>query len=172
MNCLPKQIACSAGQACPSGWSCFDYSNLDGVPTGWTRDESGKACLPDGLVLAVEGHAAGGSAGGIGSSDSSGGDKGGTATVLRADAGLTGGSNAGSAIGLDAGTTLPPSETSPASGTDAGSAQPGPGATAAKPQGGGCALGGGHSTASNLWLALALAGLVVRVARRRPSGRQ
>ena len=152
MNCLPKQIACGAGQACPSGWRCFDYSNLDGTVPGWIADESRKSCMPDGLILAVEGHAAGGGAGGAtGGSESAGvlgGDKGAVATTLRGDAGLTG-------------------DTSAAGGT-----QEGTGTTAVKANGGGCTLGGGHPASSSLWLALALAGLVVCITRRRSAARQ
>jgi hypothetical protein len=164
---MPKQIPCAAGQACPSGWSCFDYATFSGNIPGWIADDTGRACLPDGLVLAVEGHAAGegGSSSGSDSAGSSGGDKGGTSITLRTDAGLTGGAS------LDAGTAVP--STDPvASGADAGGTQPVTGVTAAKAQGGGCTLAGGRPAGANLWLALALAGLVVRVARRRPSGRQ
>ena len=32
MNCMPKLIDCGAGQACPTGWTCLDLSNLGGVP--------------------------------------------------------------------------------------------------------------------------------------------
>lgn len=174
MNCMPKQIACGAGQACPSGWSCFDYSNLGGLPTGWTADESGKSCMPDGLILAIAGHAAGSdtSTGGGDSLGTAGGDKGGS-VVLRADAGATGGINVGISGGLDAGATTAPSDPTVSANEDAGATQPGTGVIAAKAQGGGgCTLGDGRPASTTLWLALALAGLVVRVARRRPSGRQ
>jgi MYXO-CTERM domain-containing protein len=175
MNCLPKQIACGAGQACPSGWSCFDYSNLDGTVPGWIADESRKSCMPDGLILAVEGHAAGGGAGGAtGGSESAGvlgGDKGAVATTLRGDAGLTGDTSADTSTGVGVGPTAPSSGKPTTSGSDAGGTQEGTGTTAVKANGGGCTLGGGHPASSSLWLALALAGLVVRITRRRPAAR-
>jgi MYXO-CTERM domain-containing protein len=152
MNCMPKQIACGA---CPSGWSCFDYSNFSGSVPGWTPDASGKACLPDGLVLAVQGHAAGG-----GSSDSAGADNGGVSTALRADAGLPGAAEAGAP-----GIKTPPSENGPSPGADAGTE--GLPVAASKDEGCGCTLGGSPSSPTSPWLVLALAGLVVRVARRR-----
>jgi hypothetical protein len=155
MNCLPKQIACGAGQACPSGWSCFDYSNLDGIVPGWIADESRKSCMPDGLILAVEGHAAGGFSSSTGGSDSGGTLGGGKGAV-------------GTSTGVDGGFTAPPPSNPTTSGNDAGTRE-GIGTTAVKTNGGGCTLGGGHPTSTNLWLALALAGLVVRAARRRPS---
>ena len=60
MNCMPKLIDCGAGQACPTGWTCFDFSNLGGVPSTWGSIASNKSCLPDGIILAAQGHAAGG----------------------------------------------------------------------------------------------------------------
>lgn len=164
MNCMPKQIPCGAGQACPSGWSCFDYSNFSGKVPGWTPDESGKACLPDGLVLAVQGHAAE-----DGSSDSGttvGGDQGPLSTASRADAGLPGAAEVGVAGSAPEAKT-PPSENSPSSVSDAGAAPQGAAIVAQKDQGCGCTLGRAPSSTSHLWLALALAGLVVRVSRRR-----
>lgn len=148
MNCMPKQIACGAGQACPSGWSCFDDSNLSGSVPGWTTDASGKSCLPDGLILAVGGHAANGGSDVTYSSGTAGGDKTGS-------------------VPLSVPATSPAAPRSDTSGTKEGT-----GTTAAKAQGGGCALGGGHPDSTSLWLALALTGLVVRVARRRTSSRQ
>jgi MYXO-CTERM domain-containing protein len=173
MNCLPKQIACGAGQACPSGWSCFDYSNLSGTVPGWTSDASGKACLPDGLILAVGGHAANGGSTVTNSSSTAGGDKSGSDPLsLRGDAGLAGSTSSGTPTGVATGPTTAPTADPLASGSDTSGTKEGAGTTAAKAQGGGCTLGGGHPASTNLWLALALAGLVVRVARRRPSDRQ
>lgn len=163
MNCMPKQIACGAGQACPSGWSCFDYSNFSGTVPGWTPDASGKACLPDGLVLAVQGHAAGS---GSDSGGSEGGDKGPVTTTQRSDAGFAGAIDVG-APGAGPGVTAPPSGNGPSSGIDAGGGAEGPVVAANKDEGCGCTLGGTPSSSANPWLALALAGLVVRLARRR-----
>lgn len=162
MNCMPKQIPCGAGQACPSGWSCFDYSNFSGTVPGWTPDESGKACLPDGLVLAVQGHA--GSTVYNDSSGTAGGDKGSITTAQRADGGFTGAVDVGA---FNGGPTVPPSENSPSAGQDAGGAAEAPAAAASNDDGCGCNLGGAASSSTSPWLLLALAGLVVRVVRRR-----
>ncbi|HEX7508713.1 MAG TPA: hypothetical protein VF550_18220 [Polyangia bacterium] len=173
MNCLPKQIACGAGQACPSGWSCFDDSNLSGSIPGWTADASGRSCLPDGLILAVGGHAANGGSTVTNTSGTAGGDSGSAPTIsIRGDAGLDSGTNSGAPTGVAPGPTGSPSADPAAPGSDTSGTKEGTGTTPAKAHGGGCALGGGHPDSTNLWLALALAGLVVRVARRRSSGRQ
>jgi MYXO-CTERM domain-containing protein len=158
---MPKQLPCGAGQACPSGWSCFDYSNFSGTVPGWTPDASGKACLPDGLILAVQGHAAGG--GGADSGGSDGVDKGSVSTTQRSDAGFAGAIDAGALTG---GLVVPPTENNPSPGVDAGGGA-GPVVAASKDDGCGCTLGGGTPSSANPWLALALAGLVVRLARRR-----
>jgi hypothetical protein len=68
--------------------------------------------------------------------------------------------------------STPPSVTPATTGSDTSGTTAGTGATAAKVQGGGCNLGGGHAASINLCMALALTGLVVRVTRRRRSGRQ
>jgi MYXO-CTERM domain-containing protein len=162
MNCMPKQIPCAAGQACPSGWSCFDYSNFSGTVPGWTPDASGKACLPDGLVLAVQGHAA--STVYNDSSGIAGGDKGSVSTAQRADGGFAGAVDVGVSGG---GPTVPPSENSPSAIPDAGAGAEVPAVAANKDDGCGCSLGGAASSSANPWLLLALAGLVVRVVRRR-----
>jgi MYXO-CTERM domain-containing protein len=143
MNCLPKQIA----------------------------DASGKSCLPDGLILAVGGHAANSGSTVINSSGTAGGDQSGSVPLsIRGDAGVGSGTNSGTPTGVAPGPA--PSADPAAPGSGANGTKEGTGTTATKAQGGGCALGGGHPASNNLWLALALLGLVLRVARRRPSGRR
>ncbi len=160
MNCVPKQIPCVAGQACPSGWSCFDMSSLDEVLPGWTANENPMACLPDGLILAAQGHAAGG--GGSDSIGSSDGDKG--TVSLRGDAGLTGAAEVGGWTSSGPENALPPSAIP--SGLDAGAAA-GDLPVVAKDDGCGCSLGAAASPSTSPWLMLGLAGLALRVARRR-----
>jgi hypothetical protein len=174
MDCMPKQIACGAGQACPSGWSCFDFSNFSGTVPGWGTDAYGKSCLPDGLILAVEGHAANGgssvtSSGGT--SGTAGGDKSGSTPV---SIGVDGGQGSrGTSIDASPGVATGPTTTG-STPTSVTPATPGSdtSATAAKVQGGGCNLGGGRAASIDLGMALALTGLVVRVTRRRRSGQQ
>ena len=177
MDCMPKQIACGAGQACPSGWSCFDFSNLSATVPGWSTDASGKSCLPDGLILAVEGHAANGGAS-VTYSGTAGGEKSGTTPVSigvdngQGSRGTSTDTSTGVATGPATTGTTPPSVTPATPGSDTGGTTAGTGTTTAKVQGGGCTLGGGHTASIDLSMALALTGLVVRVTRRRRSGRQ
>jgi hypothetical protein len=170
---MPKQIACGAGLACPSGWSCFDFSNLSVTVPGWSTDASGKSCFPDGLILAVEGHAANGGTY-VSSSGTAGGEKSGSNPTLGVDNGQGGGgtstdTSTGVTTGPSTSGSTPPSVTPSTPVSDTSSAT---GTTAAKVQGGGCTLGGGHAASIDLGMALALMGLVVRTARRRRSGRQ
>ena len=175
MNCMPKQIACGAGQACPSNWSCFDFSNLSETVPGWSPDASGKSCLPDGLILLVQGHANGEGSITTYSGTAGGGRPGSTPTTLGVDNGQGGkGPSGDTATGS---TTSPtpngsvPPVTPAASGSDTGPTTETAGASATKVQGGGCAVGGGRAASVDLWLALALTGLVARVARRRGAAR-
>jgi len=170
MNCMPKQIACAAGQACPAGWSCFDFSSFSGTVPGWSADTSGKSCLPDGLILVAQGHAA--SSGTAFTGVGSAGDKGDAVpTTLGVDGGQAGRDNAsapnGSTFGPGSANPQPPSSAvAPAENSqspDAGST----GAVAPMVHGGGCALGGHGSGTMDLWLALGLTGLVARLSRRR-----
>jgi hypothetical protein len=178
MNCLPKQIDCAAGQSCPAGWSCFDFTNVNATVPGWSPDATGKSCFPDGLILAVQGHANGG--GGV--TYSGGGEtKGGTPTVgIDNGQGGVPGTNTDptrqtgtdTTLGTTGPTTTPPPVTPATPPTDTTATPESTGTPVTKVHGGGCALGGGHAASIDLWAALALAGLVVRVARRRRSDRQ
>ena len=76
MNCMPKLIDCGAGQACPTGWTCLDLSNLGGVPSTWGSIASNNSCLPDGIILAAQGYAAGGIPFGAASGTTAGGTSG------------------------------------------------------------------------------------------------
>ena len=182
MNCVPKLVDCACGpcpagstcgqcQTCLPGWSCFDFSNVGGVPPAWGSIASEKACLPDGIVMAAQGHAAVNGQLVVGSGSSSSSTSGGTPTL---DVGGAGGASGGTggASGNDgkgstgAGQNPPSVSPVPTNEGTAGSA-----GSAAQPMAhsSGCAYGG--SDASSLWLALAMAGLVARLARRRREDR-
>ena len=47
--CFPKGIDCSAGAACPAGWSCVDFSTVKekDLAAMWTSTGSTKFCWPD-----------------------------------------------------------------------------------------------------------------------------
>jgi hypothetical protein len=198
MNCMPKPIDCGLGQACPTGWSCFDFSNLGGVPSTWGSIASNKSCLPDGIILAAQGHAAGGIPFGAPSGTTSGGtsgtgtlgetnDTGGTGgtgggvpvigtggpgstppypllPVPATKDGATGGSGGGGSAAPPSGTA--PSLVSPVPPSQGGATARAAGEASATAHSGGCAYGG-SAGASGLWLALAVTGLVSRLARRR-----
>jgi hypothetical protein len=59
-TCFPNAIACSAGQACPTGWGCLDLSQWqDGnEPLEMWNIESGRQfCWPDSLKGVLDGTA-------------------------------------------------------------------------------------------------------------------
>jgi MYXO-CTERM domain-containing protein len=181
MLCLPKLVDCAcgpcpAGAACGAcatclpGWSCFDFSSIGGVPSAWGSVASNKACLPDGIVMAAQGHAAVNGQLVVGSGSSSSSSSGGTPTL---DVGGAGGASggAGGASGNDGRSTggaaqnpppVSPVPTNEGTAGSTGSAQP-------MAHSSGCAYGG--SEASSPWLALAMIGLVARLARRRREDR-
>jgi hypothetical protein len=136
MYCLPKLVDCAAGQTCPAGWSCFDFSNVGGIPPAWGSIASNKACLPDGIILAEQGHAASGGGGTLGVSEATGGDP-------------------------------TPSPVIPVPPTQGGATDSAGGETSAAAQSSGCAYGGSGAGRIGLWLAMAMTGLVARLARRR-----
>lgn len=149
MNCMPKPMNCACGPCpagamcgacltCPAGWSCFDFSNYNGgVRPIWSPNAPDKSCLPDGIILATEGHA---SDGGQFAENSGGGGSASTPPAVSPVSPTRNGA-AGSAGGEDSAAA-----TAPASG---------------------CAYGGNQAGPISLWLALAMAGLVARLARRR-----
>lgn len=159
MYCLPKLVDCACGPCpagatcgpcatCLPGWSCFDFASVGGVPTAWGSIASNMACLPDGIVMAAQGHAA--VNGDFGGSSSSAGS---APTRSAGDAGLA--TNTGPS---------PVNPVPPRPNEGAGSA-----AKDTVTHSSGCAYGG--SDASSLALALAMTGLVVRLARRRNRAR-
>jgi hypothetical protein len=162
-NCEPKQFKCDAGQACPAGWTCFDFTSFETkTVAGWTETPYGKACLPDGLILGLYGYSSGG---GVGDSSGYGSNKGsGTLTTGTDESGQ----NAGTG-GTSGGTTPPQTGPVPASDDQENAAGNGTGSETAttKVRGGGCAMGGVQSSALGLWLTLGLAGMVLRLVRRR-----
>ena len=201
MNCMPKPIDCGAGQACPTGWTCLDLSNLGGVPSTWGSIASNTSCLPDGIILAAQGYAAGwipfgaasgttagGTSGtgpiGIGETNDTGGTggTGGGAPVVvgpggsgsttpytlipvpATNDGATGGAGGSSSANGPSGTA--PSLASPVPPSQGGATGSAAGEASATAHSGGCAYGG-SAGASGLWLALAVTGLVARLARRR-----
>jgi MYXO-CTERM domain-containing protein len=177
MNCLPKLVDCASGQACPAGWSCFDFSNLGGIPPAWGSVASNQACLPAGIIFAAQGHAAGGSQ--VTESSGSNAGSSGTGSMALGPGNGTGGKVATATATATATTTAtatggfpggaapsptnqaPPAQAAPTASADAGVAP------AAMVQSSGCAYGGSDASQVNPWLALAMAGLVARLARRR-----
>jgi len=183
MYCLPKLVDCACGPCpagvtcgacatCLPGWSCFDFSNVGGVPPAWGSIASNKACLPDGIALFAQGHAAVNGQLVSGSVSSSSSSSGGTPTL---DVGGAGGASGGTggASGNDGRSTstggaaqspptVSPAPTAEGTAGASGSAQP-------MAHSSGCAYGG--SEASSLWLTLGMAGLVARLARRRREDR-
>ena len=150
-NCIPKEINCDAGQTCPTGWSCFDFSYFeDASIPGWSTPMPSKACLPDGLILVIKGQASGGSSATYSGSTPT---KGGTDSVALGDGGTQG------PVTTDGG--VPP-QAAPLAPSDGGTA-----ATSHQVSGGGCAMGGSRRGSFELWLTLGLAGVVLRLVRRR-----
>jgi hypothetical protein len=47
--CFPEGIDCSAGQACPAGWSCVDFANVKekDMREMWLASSSNQFCWPD-----------------------------------------------------------------------------------------------------------------------------
>jgi len=174
-DCMPKPIDCGAGQACPAGWSCFDFSNYNGgVRPVWSPSAPDKSCLPDGIILATQGHVAG--AGQLtASSGTKGGDLAGAFPSVDGGVAPTGGTGTGTGSTTDISTGVNPGQggssnppvVSPgpsnegALSADAGSAKP------VATQGGGCNLGGGNGGFLSLGLGLALSVLAARRSRRR-----
>lgn len=150
-NCIPKQINCDAGQTCPAGSSCFDFTNFDdaAIP-GWTTPMPSKGCLPDGLILVIKGQASGSSGGTYIGSEPTRGN--GSDSIGLADGGSKG------SVTADAGA----SPQAPVATADAGTK-----ATSYKPVGSGCTLAGSPRGSSELWLTLGLAGMALGLVRRR-----
>ncbi|MGB8293970.1 MAG: hypothetical protein WCG85_00935 [Polyangia bacterium] len=158
MYCLPQLVDCASGQACPTGWSCFDFSNAGGVLPAWGSVPSNMACLPDGIVMAEQGHAAVNGFADVNSSSSGGASAmsiGGTGGTSGNDGRSTGGTAQNPP-------TVSPAPTSEGTAGASGSAQP-------MAHSSGCAYGGNE--ASSLWLTLGMAFLVARLARRRREDR-
>jgi hypothetical protein len=138
-TCFPKAIACSAAQACPSGWTCIDFTQVyDSDPLQLWAATGNNYCWPDSLngVLYREIRT---DSSGLGVSGVSGEIDKGSPDAGRAA--TLGGDESGATI--DAGTPAP-------SGT--GSAP-----TSGKS---GCTIGGRNTSASWTLLALALVGLL------------
>ena len=174
MDCMPRPIDCGAGQACPAGWSCFDFTNYDGgARPVWNPNAFDKSCLPDGIIVAAEGHAASSGVQFASSSGStstlgvpapkSGGDAG--VTVVLVGPGTATSTSNGTGTG-QGGSPNPP-VVNPGSGNDGTQSADAGSATPVATQGGGCALGGPAAGSISLWLTLACAGLVLRRFRRR-----
>jgi hypothetical protein len=170
-NCMPRQIKCAASADCPAGWSCFDFSYFESASIpGWTTPMPNKACLPDGLILAVKGQASG--AGFDDSYSGSNPTRGGSGAIDLGSGGGsswgTGGSTGGSVPVANGSDPLPP-QTGPVPATNGEKAatigDAGGEPSSAKVRDGGCTYGG--QGVANLWLTLGLAGLVLRLCRRR-----
>jgi len=171
MNCLPRLVDCACGPCpagavcgacatCLPGWSCFDFSIVGGIPSSWGSIASNQACLPDGIIMAAQGHAAVNGQFGVSSTSGSGG-------TPALDVGGTGGTSGNNGTGTGPGQSnstnpspvnpVPPNESA---GGAVGSVQP-------MAHSSGCAYGGSDASSVSLWLALAMTGLVARLARRR-----
>jgi hypothetical protein len=55
--CFPEGTACAAGQACPSGWSCVDFSAVEesDLAEMWGSSDQTRYCFPD-VLLGVTDH--------------------------------------------------------------------------------------------------------------------
>ena len=49
--CFPQGIVCAAGQTCPAGWSCVDFSTVaeSSLADMWSPNGQTKYCFPDAL---------------------------------------------------------------------------------------------------------------------------
>jgi MYXO-CTERM domain-containing protein len=158
------------------GWSCFDFSNYNGgVRPTWSPNAPDKSCLPDGIVLATQGHASDGGQFTATSGVTRGGTVGtveiGAATGIDVKNGT--GTGAGTSTGVvsgQPGSTTPPA-VSPVAPPQGGPTASEGGGTSATVHSSGCAYGGSDAGQSSLWLALATIGLVARLARRRNRAR-
>jgi hypothetical protein len=133
---------------------------VGGIPSSWGSIASNQACLPDGIIMAAQGHAAVNGQFGVSSTSGSGG-------TPALDVGGTGGTSGNNGTGTGPGQSnstnpspvnpVPPSE---GAGGAIGAVQP-------MAHSSGCAYGGSDASSVSLWLALAMTGLVARLARRR-----
>ena len=139
MTCFPKAIACSAAQACPTGWTCIDFTQVyDSDPLQIWAATGNNYCWPDSLngVLYRE---------------------------IRTDSsdlgvsGVSGGTDKGSS---DAGRAVTLGGDGSGASSDAG--KPGSSGTGSAPANGksGCTIGGRNTSASWTLLALAIVGLL------------
>jgi hypothetical protein len=170
-NCLPKPLDCGTGQACPSGWSCFDFSGYNaGVRPTWSPNAPDKACLPNGIILAAQGHASdnGQFSSNSGSTRSSSGGSGAVDIGLVTPTDNKGGT-AGTTGGAPSGQGSPeiPPTVAPVAAPGGSTSTATDTAGSAKVQGGGgCAFGGHGAGSMDLIWAMALLGLAVRLVRR------
>jgi hypothetical protein len=164
---------CGACLTCPAGWSCFDFSNYNGgVRPNWSPNAPDKSCLPDGIVLATQGHASDGGQFAATSGVSRGatlGTEGSAPTSTDVKNGTGTSTGTGVASGQP-GSTTPPT-VSPVAPPEGGPTANASGANSATVHSSGCAYGGSDAGQISLWLAFATIGLVARLARRRHRAR-
>jgi hypothetical protein len=173
MDCMPKPIDCGAGQVCPAGWSCFDFSNYNGgTRPAWSPNAFDKSCLPDGIILAAQGHAAS-NGGQFATSSGSTSTLGAPAPKSSGDAGVTIGlvvpgtaTGTYNGTGIGQGGSPNPPVVNAGSGNEGNQSADAGSGTPVATQGGGCAIGGRDSGSPSLWLMLACAGLLARRFRR------
>lgn len=55
--CFPKRVDCTDDDQCAPGETCTDFSEMNNSPAWWEDGETAIACMPEGLVMAFEGHA-------------------------------------------------------------------------------------------------------------------
>jgi len=54
--CFPERVDCTDDDQCAAGETCTDFSEMDSSPSWWEDGETAIACMPEGLVMAIEGH--------------------------------------------------------------------------------------------------------------------
>jgi MYXO-CTERM domain-containing protein len=57
-SCFPRPQACQDDRGCAAGSVCFDFADSTrGYPEFWPAGSPTRSCLPEGLALALRGHA-------------------------------------------------------------------------------------------------------------------
>jgi MYXO-CTERM domain-containing protein len=54
--CFPKRVDCTNDTVCAADETCTDFSEMYSSPSWWEDGETAIACMPEGLVMAFQGH--------------------------------------------------------------------------------------------------------------------